>query len=215
VTVYSPSDRRQFATKHGLPQVFGEEDFAYAAAGADMVITCTSREEPVLTAATLREGEHSRASFVIDLGLPRNVHPDVATVPGVTLLDLETIRVHAPLEELQATDAAREIVRDATAKFVGESREQNAQPAVVALRKHVFSVLERELERGGSDEVAEALRHFTGMLLHTPTVRAKDAAGAGDAESVFAAVETLFGIDARPAAAAATPPAECPVHKRA
>jgi glutamyl-tRNA reductase len=53
------------------------------------------------------------------------------------------------------------------------------------------------------------------MLLHTPTVRAKDAAGAGDAESVFAAVETLFGIDARPAAAAATPPAECPVHKRA
>ncbi|GGF41076.1 glutamyl-tRNA reductase [Microbacterium sorbitolivorans] len=213
VTVYSPSSRRQFATKHGLTQVFGEEDFAYAAAGADMVVTCTSREEPVLSAQTLRDGDYSGSSFVIDLGLPRNVHPDVATVPGVTLLDLETIRVHAPLEELQATDAAREIVRDATAKFVGETREQSAQPAVVALRKHVFSVLERELERGGSDEVAEALRHFTGMLLHTPTVRAKDAAGSGDAESVFAAVETLFGIDARPAAAAA--PAECPVHKLA
>src|SRR5690606_26931750 len=151
------------------------------------------------------------SSFVIDLGLPRNVHPDVAAVTGVTLLDLETIRVHAPLEELQATDAAREIVRDATAKFVGEGREQNAQPAVVALRKHVFSVLERELERGATDEVAEALRHFTGMLLHTPTVRAKEAASTGDAEQVFAAVETLFGIDARPAAAAA--PAECPAHK--
>jgi len=214
VTVYSPSGRRQFATKHGLPQVFGEKDFAYAAAGADMVITCTSREEPVLTADTLRAGEHEGPLFVIDLGLPRNVHPDVASVPGVTLLDLETIRVHAPLEELQATDAAREIVRDATAKFVGESREQDAQPAVIALRKHVFGVLERELERSGSDEVADALRHFTGMLLHTPTVRAKEAAGSGDAEAVFAAVETLFGIDARPAAPAAAP-AECPVHKRA
>ena len=212
VTVYSPSNRRQFATKHELPQVFGEEDFAYAAAGADMVITCTSREEPVLSAKTLLAGEHSGKSMVIDLGLPRNVHPDVAEVPGVTLLDLETIRVHAPLEELQATDAAREIVRDAAAKFAGESREQSAQPAVVALRKHVFGVLERELERSGSDEVAEALRHFTGMLLHTPTVRAKEAAGSGDAEAVFAAVETLFGIDARPAAEVA-PAQECPARR--
>lgn len=211
VSVHSPSGRQQFAAKHGLPFVSAGE-FPSAAAAADLVITCTSREQPVLDAAVLAEGGFDGSALVIDLGLPRNVDPDVADVAGVTLLDLETIRLHAPLEELQATDAAREIVRDAAAKFAGEGRQISAQPAIVALRKHVFGVLERELQRGGSDEVAEALRHFTGMLLHTPTVLAKDAAASGDAEDVFAAVETLFGIDARPALEA-QPPAECPVHR--
>jgi len=211
VSVHSPTGRQQFATKHGLRFV-PASDFTRAAASADLVITCTSREQPVLSAETLAEGGFEGSSLVIDLGLPRNVDPDVANVAGVTLLDLETIRVHAPLEELQATDAAREIVRDAAAKFAGEGRELSAQPAVVALRKHVFGVLERELQRGGSDEVADALRHFTGMLLHTPTMLAKDAAANGNAEEVFAAVETLFGIDARPALEA-QPPAECPVRR--
>ena len=211
VAVHSPTGRQQFATKHGLRFV-SADDLPAATASADLVITCTSREQPVLSAATLTAGGFDGSALIIDLGLPRNVDPDVAGVAGVTLLDLETIRVHAPLEELQATDTAREIVRDAAAKFAGEGREISAQPAVVALRKHVFGVLKRELERGGSDEVAEALRHFTGMLLHTPTVLAKDAAANGDAEDVFAAVETLFGIDARPAAEAA-PPAECPMFR--
>ncbi|WP_433774225.1 glutamyl-tRNA reductase [Microbacterium sp. gxy059] len=217
IGVHSPSGRTQFAAKHGLTQI-ADDDFAAAAASVDMVITCSSSEHPVLDAATLRAGGFDRRGFLIDLGLPRNIDPDVAELPGVTLLDLETIRLHAPLEELQAGDAAREIVRDAVAKFDEAARRQTAQPAVVALRKHVFSVLERELERGRnhahSDEIAEALRHFTGMLLHTPTTRAQDLAAEGRADAVFDAVEALFDIDARPAAEPAAPPASCPMSGR-
>ena len=84
----------------------------------------------------------------------------------------------------------------------------------MGLRKHVFEVLERELERGKNrehaEDIAEALRHFTGMLLHTPTVRAQEAAVDGRADEVFDAVETLFGIDVRPHITSAEPPAECP-----
>ena len=101
ITVYSPSGREQFATKHGLSQT-SHAAFPTAAATSDIVITCTSREEPVLTAAALAAGGFDGSAFVIDLGLPRNVHPDVGDVAGITLLDLETIRLHAPLEELQA-----------------------------------------------------------------------------------------------------------------
>nr|WP_245325220.1 glutamyl-tRNA reductase [Microbacterium amylolyticum] len=214
IQVYSPSGRAQFATKHGLAQV-SDENFPATAANVDIVITCTSREEPVVNAKVLRAGGYDRRSLVIDLGLPRNVDPDVAEVTGVTLLDLETIRLHAPLEELQATDAAREIVRDAAEKYLAKGRQQTAQPAVVALRKHVFEVLERELARdkSGDPNIEQALRHFTGMLLHTPTVRAQEAAIEGRAAEVFDAIETLFGIDARPAFASAAPPAECPAHQ--
>jgi glutamyl-tRNA reductase len=146
---------------------------------------------------------HIARQLVIDLGLPRNVDPSVASVHGVELLDLETIRIHAPLEELQATDVARRIVSRAAEKYTTVSDEITLTPAVVALRKHVFGVLDAEIERARSrgDEdgrTEQALRHLAGVLLHTPMVRARDAAHAGDHERYIDALDALFGIDASP-----------------
>jgi glutamyl-tRNA reductase len=144
---------------------------------------------------------HVARQLVIDLGLPRNVDPSVATVHGVELLDLETIRIHAPLEELQATDVARRMVSRAAEKYTTVSDEITLTPAVVALRKHVFGILEAEIDRARSrgDEdgrTEQALRHLAGVLLHTPMVRARDAAHAGDHERYIDALDSLFGIDA-------------------
>lgn len=212
IAVYSPSGRgERFALKHEISWV-GDEAFAAAAAHADIVITCTSREQPVVTAGLLRRGGRTSGGFVIDLGLPRNVDPDVAAIDALTLLDLETIRLHAPLEELQAHDDARRIVNEAAAKFGVVGREQSATAAIVALRKHVFELSEAEIARGrthgDSERTEQALRHMVGVLLHGPTSRARELAAAGRADEVFDAIETLFGIDARPSAAGA--PAECP-----
>lgn len=216
ITVHSPSGRgARFAAKHGLSSV-APEDFAQAAVAADLVITCTSREEPVIDAALLTEAGFAGTGMIIDLGMPRNVAPDVATVPGITLLDLETIRLHAPLEELQATDAARAIVQDAAAKFHLAGRQQSAQPAIIALRKHVFELTQAEVDRargrGEAEQVEQAMRHLVGVLLHTPTSRAAQLAAEGRSDDVFDALETLFGIDARPASAVpAAPVAAAPV----
>ncbi|WOF23384.1 glutamyl-tRNA reductase [Microbacterium betulae] len=206
IVAHSPSGRgARFAAKHGLRSV-DHDGFAAAAAQADLVITCTSREEPVIDAAMLRDAGFDGATMIIDLGMPRNVAPDVATLAGVTLLDLETIRLHAPLEELQATDAARAIVQDAAARFHLAGRQQSAQPAIVALRKHVFELTQAEVDRarrrGEGEQVEHALRHLVGVLLHDPTARAARLAAEGRSDEVFDALETLFGIDARPAAAA-------------
>ncbi|MPS76326.1 MAG: glutamyl-tRNA reductase, partial [Microbacterium sp.] len=122
ISVYSPSGRAEiFAAKHGIRAV-AAADYARTAAHSSLLITCTSATEPVLgpehlqlpvglAAAGCPVGSHSQ--LVVDLGMPRNVDPAVATLEGVALLDLETIRLHAPLEELQATDAARTVVREA------------------------------------------------------------------------------------------------------
>lgn len=143
----------------------------------------------------------SGRQLVIDLGLPRNVDPSVATVHGVELLDLETIRIHAPLEELQATDDARRIVSRAAEKYTTVSDEMTLTPAVIALRQHVFGILDAEIDRArsrGDDDgrTEQALRHLAGVLLHTPMVRARDAAHAGDHERYVDALDALFGIDA-------------------
>lgn len=175
-----------FALKHGLTD---STDFE-----VDVVITCT--------AVTVLGPEHfagTHRRLVVDLGLPRNVDPTVATLPGVELLDLETIRLHAPLEQLGAHGAARDLVRSAATAFTAEAQ---AEPAIIALRSHVFEVLEAELARararGAGEETEAALRHMAGVLLHGPSKRARELAAEGRVAEFADGLEALFGI--RPAA---------------
>jgi glutamyl-tRNA reductase len=188
IGVFSPSGRAAiFAARHGLTT---HEDFAAAATEADVVITCTT--EAVVHADAFEPGHRV---LVIDLGLPRNVDPAVGRVEGVELLDLETIRLHAPLEQFSAHDHARELVGDAATEFTAD---RVAGPAITALRQEVMGVLESEIARvrgrGAGPEVEAAMRHFAGVLLHNPSVRIRERAVEGRIDEVRTALETLHGL---------------------
>ena len=209
ISVYSPSGRAAaFAHKYGLRAV-GVDDYATVARRSSLLITCTTATEPVLGPAQLARPAaaaaagcpvpHGSSQLVIDLGMPRNVDPAVGQLEGVALLDLETIRLHAPLEELQATDAARGVVREAAEDFHLVGARQSVTPAVVALRTHIFGLLEAEIDRarrrGDEDGLVEqAMRHLAGVLLHTPTARAHELAAEGRGGEFLTALETLYGL---------------------
>lgn len=227
ITVYSPSGRAErFARSRGLAWADGER-MPRVAASVDVIITCTNATSTVLDAAVLRagapaargalrpvdapgcpvaHGDRAERRLVIDLGMPRNVDPDVTEVAGVDLLDLETIRLHAPLEELQATEHARQIVGDAAERFARAGDAAEATPAVVALRELVLGLVDDEIARlprvdGRADPRAEqALRHLAGRLLHTPSIRSHEYAAAGRADDVVAAMRVLYGIEPEHAA---------------
>ncbi|KFF60229.1 glutamyl-tRNA reductase [Cryobacterium sp. MLB-32] len=236
VRVYSPSGRAlKFASSHGIDAV-GSDDFAGEVARADVVVTCTLSEDHVIDADLIMAGRaqvgvNSRTiatatdpvslcpadaapeappQLIIDLGLPRNVAPNVVDVPGVELLDLETISIHAPLEELNATDEARELVGRAARKFSAVAEEQSLAPAVVALRTYIFELRDAEIARArsrgdSSEQTEQALRHLTGVLLHTPMVRARELARAGEQEAYLTGLDALFGVQVElPAESAAT-----------
>jgi glutamyl-tRNA reductase len=193
LAVFSSSGRASwFGLKHDLRPF---DDLAEAISWSDVLITCTSTTEPVVVPEVVDESRR----LVIDLGLPRNVDPLVARVPGVELLDLETISLHAPLAELTAADDARALVSSAAAEFHAVAAEQSLTPAVVALRRHVFDLLDAEISRarsrGDSSERTEsALRHLAGVLLHTPSVRARELAREGRGEEFRDGLEALFGL---------------------
>jgi glutamyl-tRNA reductase len=220
----------RFATSHQIEAVPTDADaLATETALADLVLTCTTADHHVIDAAVLCAGralvaarhagadaetaaavpvqacpagaEHEAGrQLVIDLGLPRNVDPDVSDVPGVELLDLETIRIHAPLEELNATSEARRLVDRAARKFSAVAEEQSLAPAVVALRSYVFDILDAEIERArargdSSEQTESALRHLAGVLLHTPMVRSRELARAGEQAAFLGGLDALFGIE--------------------
>ncbi|MCS5717477.1 glutamyl-tRNA reductase [Herbiconiux sp. CPCC 205763] len=213
IRVFSPSGRAvAFATKQGLEAV-PAAGYRDAIASADVVITCSTAETVVLSAADLSAAIDLPGAFerrlIIDLGLPRNVDPAVAGIRGTELLDLETISLHAPLDELNAESDARALVGEAAAEYRAGKAEAEVTPAVVALRAHLFDLLDGEIDRTRShgdasetERTERALRHLVGVILHSPSVRARELAREGRADEVFAAVETLFGLGGAAATAA-------------
>ncbi|MGD8168671.1 glutamyl-tRNA reductase [Herbiconiux sp. P16] len=213
IRVFSPSGRAvAFAAKQGLEAV-PSAGYRDAIATADVVITCSTAETVVLSAADLAAATALPGAFerrlIIDLGLPRNVDPAVAGIGGAELLDLETISLHAPLDELNAESDARALVGEAAAEYRAGKAEAEVTPAVVALRSHLFDLLDGEIERARShgdaaetERTERALRHLVGVILHSPSVRARELAREGRADEVFAAVETLFGLGGAAASAA-------------
>jgi len=198
VRVFSPSGRAaKFAAKYGIAF---ETSLPTAIAASDVVVTCTS----TMAVATTDVTDDTRR-LVIDLGLPRNVDPAVALMPGVELLDLDLISKHAPVEALTAATDARALIGDAAASFTSAA---TVEPAIVAFRSHIFDLLDGEIERaerraGDSTETVAALRHLAGVLLHGPSVRARELAREGRADEFAAALDALYGVG--PAAAAVRP----------
>ena len=189
ITVYSPTGRAQlFSGRHGVTPT---NDLAGAFDLADVVITCTTR-----LSISVDDVPTGTRALIVDLGLPRNVDPAVSALDGITLLDLETIRVHSPLVQWSAEEDARAVVDDAAHAYVTSA---SVEPAVVALRKHVLEVVQHEIERaqlrGDDGRVEEALRHLASVLLHTPSTLARRHAAAGRGDQVADAIRTLYGLE--------------------
>jgi glutamyl-tRNA reductase len=188
IEVFSPTDRAAaFAARHG---VVASTDLIASLEHAQLVVSCTTGT--VVLPAHFTSGSRP---LVIDLGLPRNVDPEVGDIDGIVLLDLESIRANAPVEHRDATREARELIATAAADF---TRHTSIEPAVVGFRHHIRDLLETEIDRansrGGDAATEEALRHFASVLLHGPSVRARELADQGRDDEYVAGLAAIFGI---------------------
>jgi glutamyl-tRNA reductase len=184
-------------------------------AAADLVITCTGAAGHVITADMVDQAMQQRAAdpastplVLLDLAMPRDVEPAVATRPGVALTDLQTLAAdgHPAFEPGdREIDEVRRIMAEELAAHMSATRAAAVTPTVVALRAKAAKVVEAELARLASrigrldgeamDEVAKSMRRVTDKLLHDPTVRVKELAGAPGAESYDDALRVLFDLD--------------------
>lgn len=188
--VYSATGRAaMFAAKYG---VRAESELAAAVADADVVVTCTSRY--TVAVSDIPDISAGHRLLVVDLGLPRNVDPAVGQLPGVELIDLELLALHAPVPELAGS--AHALVGDAAAGFAADAA---AAPAIVALRRHVDELLEAEIararSRGDDGTVESALRHFAGVLGHGPSERARELAAEGRLAEFTAGLAAVYGVE--------------------
>ncbi|OBK79141.1 glutamyl-tRNA reductase [Mycobacterium sp. 1164985.4] len=187
---------------------------------ADVVVCCTGAVRPVVSLADvhrgLAHGQELKQLVICDLGMPRDVDPAVAGLPGVYVVDMERIQ-REPAARAASSDAeaARAIVAAEVAKYLAGQRMAEVTPTVTALRQRAADVVEAELLRldnrlpdldtAQRDEVARTVRRVVDKLLHAPTVRVKQLASAPGGDSYAEALRELFELDQQAVDAVAGP----------
>jgi glutamyl-tRNA reductase len=191
--------------------VHGLDELAAELARADLVVTATSSETPVLHVGTVRAAMagRERPLVIVDLAVPADVERSVGDVDGVRLFDVDDLRAgldDALASRLHEVPSVEAVVEEEVAAFGRRFRELEVEPLVAEMRRQAELVRAQELERAFRDlgevdpATAERIEHLSRVLvkkiLHEPTVRLRERAGAGEAEEVAAAVRELFGLDA-------------------
>jgi glutamyl-tRNA reductase len=175
---------------------------------ADVVVCCTGAVRPVVSLADVHHALARREHQLVmcDLGMPRDIDPAVAGLPGVFVVDMDRIQ-REPSARAAASDAeaARNIVAAEVANYLAGQRMAEVTPTVTALRQRAADVVEAELLRLDNrlpeldtayrDEVAKTVRRVVDKLLHAPTVRVKQLASAPGGDSYAEALRELFELD--------------------
>ena len=199
IFVHSSSGRAAgFAERHAITPAKNLES---ALSKATLVVTCRGSATPVVTTAHLKD---AAPIVLLDLSLQPDVDPAVAALPGITLLDLAAIQ--AAISPTWAADSAHaeRVVAEGVHEISGRLASRVADPAVASLRAAMLQIVDEEVARlpqGRAltiEDCALALRRLTTKLLHTPSIRARDAAAEGRIADYLAAMEELYGIEIQP-----------------
>jgi glutamyl-tRNA reductase len=211
VTVLNRTESRgeALAKKVGA-KVSSFEQLEQELSTTDVLVACTGSGNVIIDQAMLRRARENVSTpvLIVDIALPRDVDDKVAELPGVTLRDLDHLSAWAQRGlELRAAEVnqVRAIIGDEVQRFSQDQAQRQAAPLVAQLREVVESVRHAEMERYGSrlgemtDEQREAVdsivRGIVAKLLHSPSVRLREAAGTPQGERLSAAVRDLFNLE--------------------
>ncbi len=179
--------------------------------GCDIVITGTSAPHPVILKQVVErtmEARQDRPLLIVDIAVPRDVEPEVAGVPGVTLLNIDdleqTVEANVRGRLAEAADVER-IVEDGLAQFGEWMDVLRVVPTITALVRRADEIRDLELTRASGvlerlpEQDRERIEALTlaiqKKLLHRSIMTLRASAAGGDGVEASRVVSDLFGLD--------------------
>ena len=193
-----------------------------ALAEADVVISSTGSTGVVVDLALAGDAQVARGGrpqAYIDLALPHDVAPEVASLSSVSVAGLAVLGqdLSAGATTPQVQEVADLVIAEVAAYLTARAAETVA-PTVAALRSRAAEVVALELSRLDQrlpamddltrNEVQLAVHRIVEKLLHTPTVRMKERATRGHGDDYAQALRELFDLSPHETAAVSVPPPE-------
>jgi glutamyl-tRNA reductase len=216
---HSPQCAQELAQKLGGTAATLEERWR-CLLDADIVIAATGSPHIVLTREEAERvaAERNRvALLVVDIGVPRDVDPDVRRVDGIILYDLDALErmVKGGTPERTAAIAEAEKMVNAEAQaFRSQLQARSVVPTIVALRHRLEEISRQELEsfieeRGPftreQDQSLHAITaHVIQKIASSLAHELKDLPEKEEQEQMTAVVTRLFHLDAPQQALAGT-----------
>jgi glutamyl-tRNA reductase len=164
-------------------------------AEADIVISCTASPEPLISKRAVEaaiRARRRRPIFMVDMAVPRDIDPTVAELEDVYLFSIDDLQqlVDENIQQREvAAGGARVLITEEVARFLAESRAQDAGPAIRALRQQADGIRQQTVEQArrmlaagkSIDEVIDYLGNtLTNRLLHAPTQALRQASELAD-----------------------------------
>lgn len=180
-----------------------------AVRGADIVITATASDEYVLTLEHLtpKNCVDSAPMLIIDISVPRNVDPQVNTLPHVQLFDidaLQAVRTQGMQSREREIPKVQAIIQEELDEYTAWLRGRQLAPMIQDLYARAESIQQIELEKAlrrlshlsdHDQEIIRAMAYgITQKMLHKPVTRLKTTESP---ESHASAISELFDIDQR------------------
>jgi glutamyl-tRNA reductase len=178
------------------------EDAASRLAAVDVALSSTAAPELVLHAGDV-PARRRRPLFFIDIAVPRDLDPAIASLDGCFLYDiddLEAVVADTLAGRRAEAERAEQLVAEEAVRFRSWRASLDVVPAIASLRARAEEIRNAELAKVKvTDDERRTLESVTSQilnkLLHLPTIRMKEAAVSADGAVYADAVRHLFGLE--------------------
>jgi glutamyl-tRNA reductase len=205
---------RTFAKAEQLAQQFQAqaipiEQITEYISHSDIIISAAATSLPLvgkgMVERALKLRKH-KPMLMIDLGVPRNIEPEIAELADVYLYSIDDLQqiIQTNLQDRKLAAAqAEEMIDIQTEHFARWLNSLNAVNTIQDFRNNMLLLSQQEAEKAltqlqlGKDStviIKELARALTNKLIHTPTINLRSA-GYNDQQDIIAAARILFNLD--------------------
>lgn len=184
-----------------FPAMMPEVDILIASSAApDFILTVEDMQR-------VRSARKNRPIFLIDIGVPRNIQPEINKIDNVFLYDIDDLQgvVNSNIREREREAArAEEIVQQEVDATMARLRAQDIAPTIVSLQEQLEEIRESELARAtrrlGSlsveqHEVIDLMtRSIVNKIAHGPISELRKQAGDPEGAQVVSAIRRVFRL---------------------
>ncbi|MGF7185590.1 glutamyl-tRNA reductase [Desulfitispora alkaliphila] len=181
---------------------------------ADIIISCTASPKYIIDKEKVEEvmlGERKgKKLFMIDIAVPRDIHPDVGKIDGVSLYDIDSLQnvVDNNLaERKEAAKNAEIIIEDELSQFLKWVNSLFVVPTIVALKEKGEQIKKTEMQKAFNKfgTLTEREKNIIGalsnsivnQLLHDPIVNLKEYADTSQGHLYTEIMQNLHGLDVK------------------
>jgi glutamyl-tRNA reductase len=199
-----------------LQTSFDFEDRTRLAVAADLIIVSTGAPSFILNKkefSAAREGNEHRQICIVDISVPRNVDPEIGTLPGVKLFhsdDLaDLVQLNLAERETLIVDAEK-IVFETLDELHAWQRSLLVVPTIAGLREKIEAIRQEQMAKSKNknknacsdpdsshdkQQVEEISRAIVNQILHHPTMQLKATRDYEILRQQAEALRTLFNLD--------------------